>query len=90
MLSLANLQICLTENQGVNLSHMYVNLMKYFYYGDCLGVPKKCHTFTVSSGISQQMKTTFCKSVTFFGTPCMNRPWAKLVLAYSIYIYAPT
>ena len=27
---------------------------------------KKCPTLTVSSGISQQMKTTFCKSGTFF------------------------
>ena len=33
---------------------------------------KKCTTFTMSSGISQQMKTTFCESRTFFfGPPCI-------------------
>ena len=36
------------------------------------GGPKKCTTFTMSSGIGQQMKTTFVKVVHFFWSTLYN------------------
>ena len=41
------------------------------------GVSEKNLTFTVSSGISQQMKTTFCQSVFFLKHPVLQ---IKLIL----------
>ena len=50
--------------------------------------PKKITTFTMSSGISQQMKTTSCKSRTFFLVhPVDRKAFYILQLIVWIYIY---